>query len=691
MGRLTRVLVASAVTFVGSLSSLVFLAPTAAVAHDDRSPITLSGQGSVPQYRATGTTVLVCGTDAIDLTERIATFPADVKAANDALWTQCQKTGQHSIQAAVAAANQPNMIIKILPGVYQEPPSLTPATAKCANLPTTVSDLGYQILSWQQQQDCPNLQNLIAVQSKQNLQIEGTGAQPSDVVIDAQYRKLMALRADRSPGLYLRNFTTEHTTSTGIYVMESDGFALDHVLSRWNGEDGIDAYADDHTQLNGCEAYGNAYAGLAAEATPDTLSPSGGRFAVEIANCSSHANLIGYAGIGGDAVHLHDSTFTQNSVGVAMVSAAPKGHAGLPQNHATVEHNVIGDNNADFYHYLRDGSCAKPAAQRGAEVVCPIAGLPVGTGAVTAGGDDDLWRANWVYGNDYAGFASWWVPGYLRSDNRIAAQVDTANNNRYVDNTLGRAKDGSSQPNRVDFWWDGQGHGSCWQPGGSAAQPRTLPRCNADGQPSSLAPHRYVAEPAQALLVYVCSKFDPSTGAIPSDCAWYGASGLQRVEVKWALGGAVLIGLLALLVFARLLSGRGSGAALLGLVLTLAGLAVGVYAAWRNSALLAPIGLAVLGVGWLFFAIPMRRRGRVGLGVVTIAMGVFALLGALDLGLVMIPFIPVPPSVIRIGLEIIWAPWALWASLRGRVLAGTKETAAARSDPLVRFAHSLRW
>jgi hypothetical protein len=72
-------------------------------------------------------------------------------------------------------------------------------------------------------------------------------------------------------------------------------------------------------------------------------------------------------------------------------------------------------------------------------------------------------------------------------------------------------------------------------------------------------------------------------------------------------------------------------------------------------------------------------------------MGVFALLGAVDTGLMMIPYIPVPPSVVRIGLEIIWAPWALWAALRGRVLAGAAEVAEARRDPLVRFAHSLRW
>ncbi len=117
--------------------------------------------------------------------------------------------------------------------------------------------------------------------------------------------------------------------------------------------------------------------------------------------------------------------------------------------------------------------CARPPAQRGADngTVCPTVGVPVGTGVVNAGGNDDLWRGNWVYGNSYAGFASWWVPGYLRSDQHVGAQFDTSHRNRYVDNTMGRGKDGQSAPNGMDFWWDGQGVGSCWQ--------RAASRCRA--------------------------------------------------------------------------------------------------------------------------------------------------------------------------------------------------------------------
>ena len=68
----------------------------------------------------------------------------------------------------------------------------------------------------------------------------------------------------------------------------------------------------------------------------------------------------------------------------------------------------------------------------------------------------------------------------------------------------------------------------------------------------------------------------------------------------------------------------------------------------------------------------------------TTAMAVFALLGALDRGLIMVPWIPVPPSLLRILLEVVWVPWAVVAAVQGRMLA------RSRPDPLVRYAAALR-
>src|SRR5881397_3311245 len=77
----------------------------------------------------------------------------------------------------------------------------------------------------------------------------------------------------------------------------------------------------------------------------------------------------------------HDNVFMRNATGVSTDSLFPE-HPGLPQNHAKFERNVIADNNADYYAYVRDGTCNKPQIDRGYEngVVCPCVGIPTGTG-----------------------------------------------------------------------------------------------------------------------------------------------------------------------------------------------------------------------------------------------------------------------------------------------------------------------
>jgi hypothetical protein len=118
-------------------------------------------------------------------------------------------------------------------------------------LTRVVRAAGYQVLSWEQQVACPHNQNLVAVLDKKDLQIEGTGAKPEDVVIDAQYQRLNAIRADRSSGIYLRNFTAQHTTFNAIYIMEADGFVIDKLVGRWNDEYGFLTFADDTGSTHG--------------------------------------------------------------------------------------------------------------------------------------------------------------------------------------------------------------------------------------------------------------------------------------------------------------------------------------------------------------------------------------------------------------------------------------------------------
>jgi hypothetical protein len=633
--------------------------PAGVATASERDATPPDGSGSVPQYRTDGPALLVCGTDLADFTKRIAEFPADLITANLALWDQCQASGFRTLQEAVDHATAPGANIKILPGVYQEQPSLADPTKECSGLPET--------LSYDQQVACPHDQNLVAVLGKQNLQIEGTGKAPEDVVLDAQYRKANAIRADRSSGIYLRNFTAEHTTSSAVYVMESDGFVIDHMTGRWNNLYGFLTFTDDHGLYTDCEAYGNGDAGLDAKATSNINALNGydtTRYAVEIKNCYSHDNLIGYAGTAGDSVWAHDSRFLHNSVGVATDSAV-SGLPGLPQNHALFEHNVIGDNDAYYYGSVQDGTCAKPSEQRGYDqgVVCPAVGVPPGTGVFNPGGDYNTWRDNWVYGNAYAGFVTSWVPGFFRGDHRIGAQFDTSHHNRYYDNHLGLTPDGSPEPNGMDYWWDGQGVSSCWQDAsGAGSSPKALPACNADNLPTGLSSARYLPEPGKLLTLYVCSGYDASTGHLPSGCSWYGAHGIGRMDVQFAVGEALVLAAVLIAVWWRVLRRYPLG--FVGMLVALAGLVVGVLGTARPATLLTPVGLGLLGVGWALCGAMLYQRKRPGLGFLTVALGLLALAGAVDQGIYTIPYIPVPPSVWRMVLEVFWVLAAAVAAVR---------------------------
>src|SRR5687768_5171969 len=105
----------------------------AAGAHDERPTRELDGKGSVPTYRASGPTLLVCKTDEASFRAEIATYPDALKAENERLWTQCQASGHRHLQAAVDAARLPGTNIKILPGLYKEEPSLAPPSPACQN------------------------------------------------------------------------------------------------------------------------------------------------------------------------------------------------------------------------------------------------------------------------------------------------------------------------------------------------------------------------------------------------------------------------------------------------------------------------------------------------------------------------------------------------------------------------------
>jgi len=542
--------------------------------------------------------------------------------------------------------------------LYREVPSLLPGPDACNHLDARLVPAGYQVLSYEQQKQCPHLQNLVGIFGIHDLQIEGTGASPADVVFDAQFQKLNVIRGDRTDGLYLRNFTAERSTFNAIYVIEIDGFVMDGVVGRWNTEYGFLSFAADHGLFTNCEAYGNGDSGIYPGGTSDINGTRGfdvPRYAIEVRGCHSHDNTLGYSGTGGDSAWVHDNVFDHNMGGASMDSLFPN-HPGLPQNHALFEHNRIFSNNQNYYHYVTDGTCRRPILQRGIEqgVVCPAVPVPVGTGVVIAGGHHDTFRENWVYDNWKAGFIQVWVPGLVHGDNRLEAVENTSNYNRYLDNQMGRDPDGRVMPNRLDFFWDGQGVGNCWQVfPANTLEPLTLPACPG----SSVA--RLVADPNRIVLFVDCSNYDLATQTLPAGCDWF-TTPARPGSLSGAMNVQSVVPALQLLVVLVILIWRRRGVGLFVAGTALAACLVLLAASLEELYYLNAAGILILGLAWLMSA---RLAPRRGLAVLSAALGVVALFEAVDSGLLLLP-LPVGPVWMRVVLEVVWVVWALAIAIR---------------------------
>ncbi|MFJ3585463.1 right-handed parallel beta-helix repeat-containing protein [Streptomyces sp. NPDC090127] len=686
-----RLLVALSVVLAALAAALV-TAP-GAQAHEER-PVTFpDGSGSVPTLRTGEPDLLVCKTDRADFTRRISAFPAELKARNLTLFDRCARSGHRHLQEAVDAVDRPGMTIAVLPGLYEEEPSQPAPTGACAVLKAPRSALGYQILSYEQQRQCPHNQNLVAILGKKNLQIEGTGASRLDVVFDAKYTKLNALRADGSDGVYFRNFTAQRTTFNSLYVLAADGFVIDDVLTRWNDEYGFLTFASDHGLYKNCESYGNGDSGIYPGSASDINDGRGydvPRYSIEITGCRSHHNMVGYSGTAGDSVYVHDNEFDHNMGGASMDSAFP-GHPGLPQNHARFERNLIHDNNQNYYRYVADGTCAKPPVERGYEqgVVCPQISMPPGTGIITAGGNWNLYENNWVYGHQRAAFFLSAVPAFIRGESAWGKQTDTSHHNRYAGNRLGVDRSGASRPNRADVWWDGQGGGNCWQAEGKpsgASNPGALPECGKRRGEVAGNTDRLVGEPAKLAHLLVCADYNVQARRLPAGCDWYGARGIQRVETQLALGIAVVLALVGGALWWRRLRGhRLAGLAtlggLVGLVLDVVGSTLGLA-----SGPLPALALLLIGAWWTVLGLALRPT-RPALAWTTLALGALTLLDAFDKAVLMIPWIPLSPAWLRGLLAVVWVLWAVVAAgRRAPGEAGDREPAPDPGPPPVAAA-----
>jgi hypothetical protein len=520
---------------------ITLLAAPAAVAHPERHAFFPDGSvGAVPEFRTTaGQVLVVCKKDSAKRIRRTFRGSKRLRAIRHTRLRELRRCGFQHIQAAVNAAHN-GAIIRVMPGVYREEPSrrAPEPDERCKDDYDTIGNSilesgvtaaggGAKVSNFEYQRKCPNAQNLIAIigdgpdadrvcDSKCNLQIQGMGRRRGDVLISGQRTKLNVIRADRADGIYLKHFTVEFSDFNNIYILETNGFRMEDITSRYSREYGFLSFSSDHGLYNRLEAFGSGDSGIYPGSGPEGHCR---RYGIEIRNSDSHHNTIGYSGTAGNGVWAHHNAFHHNSTGMTTDSFA-SGHPGMPQDCAKWENNLIYSNNEDYFNAERDAYCKDtPTDKRDPKVVCPTFQVPVGTGLGIFGGNGDIVRNNHIYDNWRDGMKLLFVPAAFRG--QPEAGIDTSFDNTIAGNKMGVRPDGVRDPNGNDFWWDEEGRGNCWTgntgPGGSAPSSNValgLPDCPGS---SVFSPGIPVKTASQA----TCATWDPYENPDPPGCDWF--------------------------------------------------------------------------------------------------------------------------------------------------------------------------
>ncbi|MGZ4267942.1 MAG: right-handed parallel beta-helix repeat-containing protein [Solirubrobacteraceae bacterium] len=508
------------------VATVATMALSPALAHEERPAQYPPGTpgAKVPAYRTSGKALVVC-TKATRATVR-KKLHGKVQRRNKALLKRCR---YHQIMDAVMHARSGYRIL-VMPGRYTESHSRAVPVddPKCKNDYTPASD-GHEVPTFQYQLSCPRSKNLITIAGDRNgdrrcdtlcnLQIEGTGAKPSQVTVVGDKTKQNAIRADRADGFYLTNMKVLYGDINSVYVMETDGFVLKNLITAQARRYGVLTFTSDHGLYDHIDAYGNGDSGV----YPGSGSPGGDnceRYGIELHNIDSHDNTLGYSGTAGDNVWVHDSKFRDNATGLATDSFA-SGHPGMPQHCAKWENNQIYSNNADLFNAKRIQYCHDtPYPKRDLSTTCPTFQVPVGTGAIIAGGNKDIVQNNRIYDNWRDGVKLLWVPAQFRGENDPAKARDTSYDNKFLNNKMGVAPNGAKAPNGNDYWWDGEGSGTCFDgntgaDGGPATHKSpTFPAC----------PGSSVYMPGDASMTASqasCATWDPDSNPFPAGCDWF--------------------------------------------------------------------------------------------------------------------------------------------------------------------------
>ena len=102
-------------------------------------------------------------------------------------------------------------------------------------------------------------------------------------------------------------------------MLETNGFRIDTVVSKYSREYGILSFTSDHGIYENCDASysgdSGVYPGSGPNARHGQPDAHGHAYGIEIRNCNSHDNTIGMSGTAGNGTWAHDNRFHHNATG----------------------------------------------------------------------------------------------------------------------------------------------------------------------------------------------------------------------------------------------------------------------------------------------------------------------------------------------------------------------------------------
>lgn len=445
---------------------------------------------------------------------------------NNKLKRKCKYS---SIQKAINDSHNNDRIV-IMPGRYTEADSRAAKVndPKCNPSLLQNDQTGTPTPSYEYQATCPNDQNLLYVQGRAvkgkpltpprgdrhgipeqelgecircNMQIEGSGVVPEDVIIDGgedyenpmdpeakpgKFLKHVIMRTDRSDGFVGRNFLLRGASEHGFYTEETDGILLDKVKFFWHLDYGHLSFTTDHNVIQNCDGFGAGDAVVYPGASPQTgefrrkdVYPEQ-RYNSVVRRCDLRGSTLAYSGSMGNSVRMTENHIYGNTAGISSDTLSAPGHPGFPADGMLVDNNYIYSNNLDLY------GVEPPPVE-------PLVPMPIGSGIVWPGMNGGTIRDNYIFDNWRHGTVLTAVPDAVAGEpeGNVDEQVHcvtttistTSCGNRYHDNVMGRPPAGfkmhdavakfgnkhspdsqATMPNGVDFWWDefAANNGNCW-------------------------------------------------------------------------------------------------------------------------------------------------------------------------------------------------------------------------------------